>query len=220
MQKKKKKVKINKSFWYKYICTRCASAFSSFFFSFQQSFALMNSLYLHNNIHTISLCRFLDFFSCLIRPKQTKKTAQCTITMSNVTPAYATTQLLVSNARPSLSTCTLPQRIIDLSTILQSNSKIPVSSTGIGQIKPTYQKPLLSAAHQPKQPVWTKSHIYMRGPRTNPDQLIMLSTELCMIRASKITRALKPRRSFLSRRQDVFIWGKPSPLRHGKQINK
>ncbi|CEG72810.1 hypothetical protein RMATCC62417_08298 [Rhizopus microsporus] len=123
--------------------------------------------------------------------------------MSTITPAQTTTQLLVFNTQTSFNN-TLPQKLIDLSMLLQAKSKIPVSSS---------DKRTLIAAHQPKRPIWTESHAYIRGSRTNTDQLRILSTELNMIRASKITRSLKPRRSFLSKRQDVFVWGKPSPLK-------
>lgn len=140
------------------------------------------------------------------------------ITMATITPAYTTTQLLLSNTQP----CVLPQQIIDLSMLLQNNSKIPVCSTGVGHLQPLtktkhYMIPAEKkdppAAQQPKRPAWTKSHAYLRGSRSNGDNLRILATEMNMIRASKITRTLKPRRPYLSRREDEFVWGASSSLR-------
>lgn len=168
----------------------------------------------NNNVHKSKYQDIYSLFSYLKKPilKVHSKSSKCIITMSTITPAQTTTQLLVFNTQTSFNS-TLPQKLIDLSMLLQAKSKIPVSSSGgIGQIK-YIDKRTLIAAHQPKRPIWTESHAYIRGSRTNTDQLRILSTELNMIRASKITRSLKPRRSFLSKRQDVFVWGKPSPLR-------
>ncbi|KAI9279594.1 hypothetical protein BY458DRAFT_431554 [Sporodiniella umbellata] len=129
--------------------------------------------------------------------------------MSTLTPAHTTTQLLLSDTQPVL----LPRQIIDLSMVLQNNSKIPVSSSGfVGQIRP-YLRKEIPAAQQPKRPTWTESHAYIRGSRTNTHQLRVLSMELNMIHACKITRSLKHRHSHLPRRKDTFVWGKPSPLR-------
>lgn len=191
-------------------------AISSFFYFFFIS--LMDFLCSTSNVNTSSIQYFLTLFSCLKKNiiPSTNKPPKCIITMSTITPAHTTTQLLISDTQPII----LPQRIIDLSMILQANSKITVSSSGfIGQIQPICSNKALStkleasAAHQPKRPIWTQSHAYIRGSRTNTSQLRILSTELNMIYASKITRSLKPRRSYLPRREDLFIWGKPSPLR-------
>lgn len=111
--------------------------------------------------------------------------------------------------------------MIDLSMLLQNNSKIPVSSTGVGHLQPLnrnksvilVEKKDPPAAQQPKRPAWTESHAYLRGSRINGDNLRILATEMNMIRASKITRSLKPRRPYSSKREDPFVWGKSTSLR-------
>ncbi|CEP19500.1 hypothetical protein [Parasitella parasitica] len=130
--------------------------------------------------------------------------------MATITPAQTTTQLLVSNSQP----CILPQQqqpSINLSLLLQNNGSM------IGPLQPSIpdaiEKKDPPAAQQPKRPAWTESHAYLRGSRTNGSSLRILSTELNMIRASKITRSLKPRRSYLPKRQDDFVWGRSSSLR-------
>lgn len=193
----------------------------------------MDLLYLYNNVHTSSN----HIISSLIHIKNqtnhcklspplpspttaTSKTAA--ITMAAITPAQTTTQLLVSNTQPCSSaiTFTLPEQMLTLSMLLQNNYKIPIlSATGSGPLQPLFDKKREEdnrdppAALQPKRPAWTESHAYLRGSRTNGNNLRILSTEMNMIRASKITRSLKPRRPYLSRREDEFIWGKPSSLR-------
>ncbi|KAI9244730.1 hypothetical protein EDC94DRAFT_629247 [Helicostylum pulchrum] len=182
----------------------------------------MDPLFSYTNVHISSF----NLLSCLFKKHQqhtvtmvsTQKPKKV-ITMATITPAYTTTQLLLSNTQP----CILPQQIIDLSMLLQNNSKIPVCSTGVGHlqplnkskyvISPVEEKKDPPAAHQPKRPAWTKSHAYLRGSRTNGDNLRIIAAEMNMIRASKITRTLKPRRPYLSRREDEFVWGASSSLR-------
>ncbi len=174
----------------------------------------MDILYLYNNVHSSSIFSLLFQKKKAIKQQQTKK---LNIPMATISPAHTTTQLLISNTEPYI----LPQQIIDLSMLLQNNSKIPVlSSTGVGPLKllsSSCHTPLKEidppAAQQPKRPAWTESHAYLRGSRTNSNYFRIISTEVNMIRASKITRSLRPRRSYLSRRQDEFIWGNPSTLR-------
>lgn len=178
----------------------------------------MDLLYFSSNLHTSTIQNTFALFSCLKFPTIVSSSVHPTkqdITMSTVTPAHATTQLFTSDS-PLCSTFILPQRIVDLSVRLQINFKIPtVSSGSIGQLQPVHSSKnyALTAAHQPKRPVWTRSNNYIRAPRTNTEQIRVLVAELNMIRSSKITRTLKPRESFRSRRQDAFIWGRPSPLR-------
>ncbi|KAI7897899.1 uncharacterized protein BX663DRAFT_526847 [Cokeromyces recurvatus] len=149
------------------------------------------------------------------------------IATANITPAYTTTQLLLSNSKPYI----LSQRIIiDLTSIvLQSkkdttNTLLTLNNIMINSSKNDYYDSSFlqnektysltaTAAHQPKRPSWTYSYIYLRGSRTNCDNLRMLVTEQNMIRASKITRVLKPRSVYLPKRKDKFIWGKLSHLR-------
>ncbi|KAI8053123.1 uncharacterized protein B0P05DRAFT_307115 [Gilbertella persicaria] len=158
----------------------------------------MDPLISYSNVHSImtfyTLSTLFKNKSLPIANKANK------ITTSAITPAYTTTQLLIHNSQP----CTFPQRIIDLSILLQNNSKIPISSTGVGH---------LTLKKSPKRPAWTESHAYIRGLRSNCNNLRMIVAEASMIRALKITRPLKPRRSYLHKRQDEFIWGKSSSLR-------
>ncbi|KAI9486994.1 MAG: hypothetical protein EXX96DRAFT_551455 [Benjaminiella poitrasii] len=170
----------------------------------------------------------LNYFLVLFKCKgtcQRNDSNRANIAMANVTPAHTTTQLLLSNTKPSVLT---QGSIINVTTItlLLNNHyhhHIPEAPLSLS-INPYYgPSPLLrcekayilkaAAAQQPKRPVWTHSFAYLRGPRSNGDNLRKLVTELNMIRASKITRALKPRSSHLPCRKDNFIWGKASHLR-------
>ncbi|KAI9334863.1 hypothetical protein BD770DRAFT_402317 [Pilaira anomala] len=178
----------------------------------------MDPLFSYTNVHTSSF----NILSCLFKSHQHKITVTTPkpkkdITMAAITPAQTTTFLLVYNTEPYI----LPQQIIDLSMLLQSNSKIPVSSTGVGHLQPLNKnKPVIlvekkepPAAQQPKRPAWTESHAYLRGSRTNCNNLRIIASEMNMIRASKITRTLRPRRPYLSKREDEFAWGTSSSLR-------
>ncbi|OBZ84293.1 hypothetical protein A0J61_07649 [Choanephora cucurbitarum] len=69
--------------------------------------------------------------------------------------------------------------------------------------------------HSPKDAAMTQSHKHVRAARSNSNHLRMLVIETNMIRATKIVRPLKPRKSYLSSRKDVFVHGRPSSL--GKQ---
>ncbi|KAI8882433.1 hypothetical protein K501DRAFT_285838 [Backusella circina FSU 941] len=64
-----------------------------------------------------------------------------------------------------------------------------------------------------KRPTWSQSHTYIRGLRSNSSMLRILTAEANMIRASKITGPLKPRKSYIPKREDEFVWGAPSKLR-------
>lgn len=179
----------------------------------------MDPLFSYNNVHISSFNILFSLFHKKHHHNSvsTSKPKRSVITMAAITPAYTTTQLLLSNTQPFI----LPQQIIDLSMILQNNSKIPVSSTGVGHLQPLNKNKSVilvenkdpPAAQQPKRPAWTESHAYLRGSRTNGDNLRILATEMNMIRASKITRSLKPRRPYSSRREDEFVWGKSTSLR-------
>ncbi|KAG2206989.1 hypothetical protein INT47_008458 [Mucor saturninus] len=172
----------------------------------------MDPLFSYTNVHTSS---FNILFS-LFYKKHHAQSKPKTITMATITPALTTTQLLTPRTEP----CVLPQQMIDLSMLLQNNSKIPVCSSGVGHLQPLNNKNVMPAenkdppaAQQPKRPAWTESHAYLRGSRTNGDNLRILATEINMIRASKITRSLKPRRPYSHKREDPFVWGKSTSLR-------
>ncbi|RCH78686.1 hypothetical protein CU098_003190, partial [Rhizopus stolonifer] len=174
---------------------------------------IMDPLISYSNVHSImTFCTLSTLFKNKSLPIANKANK---ITTSAITPAYTTTQLLIHNSQP----CTFPQRIIDLSILLQNNSKIPISSTGVGHltlkksVSTSKEKKDSPPAYQPKRPAWTESHAYIRGLRSNCNNLRMIVAEASMIRALKITRPLKPRRSYLHKRQDEFIWGKSSSLR-------
>lgn len=169
--------------------------------------------------------QFYHIKVALITPAVEKDTPPITqknsVILAAITPAQTTTQLLLlSHSTPNTQqqqACLIlppPQKITDLSMLLQ----IPVSSSGVGHLEPLINKKELrgdpSAAQQPKRPAWTETHAYLRGSsRTNCDHLRILTTELNMIRASKITRSLRPRRAHIKKRKDEFVWGNPSSLR-------
>lgn len=170
----------------------------------------MDPLFSYTNVHTSSFNTLFSLFH-----KKHHVPTKKVITMATITPALTTTQLLISSTEP----CIL-QQMIDLSMLLQNNSKIPVCSSGVGHLQPLNKKDVMSvenkdppAAQQPKRPAWTESHAYLRGSRTNGDNLRILATEMNMIRASKITRSLKPRRPYSHKREDPFVWGKSTSLR-------
>lgn len=182
----------------------------------------MDSLISYKDIHTSSL----QLLSSLLKKCSYTLSSSCSkkscihVTMSSVTPAYTTTQVLLSNTE----SCILPQRIIDLSMLLQSNTKNQiVSSNGVGPLQPRVSSGAIEetnppAAEQPKKPLWIQSHSYRRGARTNSDNLRILTAELNMMRALKITRSLKPRRPYAARRDDDFVWGRSSSLRNATTL--
>ncbi|KAI8639188.1 hypothetical protein BD408DRAFT_421826 [Parasitella parasitica] len=174
----------------------------------------MDPLFSYINVHTNTLQLLSSFIfkksSSVASITNLNPIKSSSITMATITPAQTTTQLLLSNTQP----CILPLRQkppIDLSLLLQNNCCM------IGPLQPSIPNAIEikdpPAAQQPKRPAWTESHAYLRGSRTNGSTLRILSTELNMIRASKITRSLRPRRSCLSKRQDDFVWGRTSSLR-------
>jgi hypothetical protein len=199
----------------------------------------MNPLFSYTNVHSRSSFHSIlsSFFlshnkkqqaTSLLVDTPTALRNQKSVIMAAITPAHTTTQLLLSTshnkqeASAAAPTFILPQQVIDLSIILQNNSKIPVASSGVGRLQPLNhmcssieedKKRDPPAAQQPKRPLWTESHAYLRGARTNGDQLRILATESNMIRALKITRSLKPRKTYVARRKDEFVWGNPSTLR-------
>lgn len=179
----------------------------------------MGSLITYKDIHTSSLqllSSLLKQCSYTLSSSSSSNSPPIHVTMSTVTPAYTTTQVLF----PNTESCILPQRIIDLSMLLQnSSSKNQVISNGIGPLRPKtmnkgFGKSEPPAAEQPKKPLWIESHSYRRSARTNSDNLRILTAELNMMRALKITGSLKPRRSYLPKRNDEFLWGRPSSLRN------
>lgn len=83
------------------------------------------------NVHKSKYQDIYSLFSYLKKPilKDHSKSSKCIITMSTIIPAQTATQLLVFNTQTSFND-TLPQKLIDLSMLLQAKSKIPVSSSG------------------------------------------------------------------------------------------
>jgi hypothetical protein len=156
----------------------------------------MNPLLTCTDIHTSSFQLIAYIFKKKSKPIVADKRSN-TISMATITPAQTTTQLLLlSNIQPCIS-----HKQQSISTILQINSnaynKVRKDPPAAIQLKPA----------------WTESHAYLRGVRTNTNHLRILCTELNMIRASKITRSLTPRRTYLPKRKDQFVWGASSSLR-------
>lgn len=168
--------------------------------------AIMDPLLSYNNVHSSSLQLLSSFIF-----KKSSSVASITNVNSIKSPSSIATHLL---AATSNKPCTLPQHpqaSTELSLLLQNKYGM------IGPLQPSVpdviEKKDPPAAEQPKRPAWTESHAYLRGKRSNAETLRILSAELNMIRASKITRSLRPRRTFSAKRQDEFVWGRSSSLR-------
>jgi hypothetical protein len=175
----------------------------------------MDPLFNFTDIHTSSF----QLIYCLFKRKNKPDSALVTdkrsniVVMATVTPALTTTQLLFL---PNIQPCISIHQQQSVSTILQNNSKIPLAA--YDKLDPQLQIIIKKDSHppaaiQPRRPAWTESHAYLRGTRTNTNHLRILCTELNMIRASKITRSLTPRRTYLQKRKDQFVWGASSSLR-------
>lgn len=171
----------------------------------------MNTLFSYTDIHTSSF----ELISCLFKrrgkPIVADKSSNICV-MATITPAQTTTQLL---CLPNIQPCLSIRKQQPVSSILQNNSKMPLAV--YNKFNPLLQMNIKASepppAIQPKRPAWTESHAYLRGTRTNTNHLRILCTERNMIRASKITRSLTPRRTYLQKRQDQFVWGASSSLR-------
>lgn len=168
--------------------------------------AIMDPLLSYNNVHSSSL----QLLSSFIFKKSSSVASVTSVNSIKSSSSIATHLLAATRNKP----CTLPQHpqaSIELSLLLQNKYGM------IGPLQPSVpdviEKKDPPAAEQPKRPAWTESHAYLRGKRSNPETLRILSAELNMIRASKITRSLRPRRTFLAKRQDEFVWGRSSSLR-------
>jgi hypothetical protein len=170
-----------------------------------------------SNVHTLSIHVLLSLFK---RPNLKSNTSN--VTLATISPAYTTTQLLVHTTSPTanfisakemLNLSTIPEPSIGSHlSLLKSSFKEQVKEKQTMDEKTPLPSPAPLAALQ-KRPTWSQSHAYVRGVRSNSSMLRILVAEANMIRASKITGPLKPRKPYIPKREDEFVWGAPSKLR-------
>ncbi|KAI8375202.1 hypothetical protein BD560DRAFT_327035 [Blakeslea trispora] len=135
------------------------------------------------------------------------------IAQSAITPAYTTTQLLLSDVSP----CILSRYKSNLLMLLECNNLRKVVHSVCKEKSNSIDKPKAPRANSNskcshRNSTRTESHQHIRAARSNSNQLRILVIETNMIRATKIVCLLKPRRAYLSRRKDDFMWGRPSAL--------
>ncbi|KAI8884589.1 hypothetical protein K501DRAFT_247500 [Backusella circina FSU 941] len=177
-----------------------------------------------NNLPKISFHILSSLFSLKLLKKILKVSPpKHTSKPSLISPACTTTQLLLQNTKPiSISSSSrlffqegsTHSISIKGTTVIISRLYTLEARLQLLKIKLIDELKRDPPAAQQQKPAWAQSHAYVRGVRTNCNQFLALATESNMIRANKITRTLRSRRSCLIKRKDEFIWGNSSPLRH------
>ncbi|ORE03736.1 hypothetical protein BCV72DRAFT_27310 [Rhizopus microsporus var. microsporus] len=141
------------------------------------------------------------------RPKTLTKQRSIPSFSKSVRPSTSTTKSYAMSSSPphqdeSSSWIETLRRSLVLSTSpRQAKQLIPMP---LPPPKPRMRKRRSEATTQPR--FNPETNTYTRDTRSNPDHLRMISAELNMMRARKLSSPLKPR-GFLPRRTDVFIRG-------------
>ncbi|CAO3692579.1 unnamed protein product [Rhizopus stolonifer] len=140
------------------------------------------------------------------RPQTLRKQRSIPSFSRSVIPSTSTTKYFAMSSSP-------PQQD-EPSNWIENLRRSLVLSTSPRQAKPLIPMPLPPKPRMRKrrseattQPRFNpETNTYTRDTRSNPDHLRMISAELNMMRARKLSSPLKPR-GFLPRRTDVFIRG-------------